>query len=306
MKEAILFPGQGSQFVGMGKDLYNNYDYVRKIYSDADKILGFELSKICFEGPEDTLTTTRISQPAILVTSIAALEVFRRTAGRNNSVYATCGLSLGEYTALVFAGSLTFEEALKLVERRGTFMQEACDAKPSGMISVIGLTFDKIEEIVRKTAEKGVVSAANYNSPIQVAVSGDNTALEEATRLAKEAGAKRVLPLKVAGAFHSALMTPAAQKLQPFINEAKFRKPEIKFISNVTGKFALTEEEIRNNLIAQVDHSVLWSQSMELLIAEGVQKFYEVGPGNVLSGLLKRISDSVETESFCSVDSFGG
>jgi len=305
MKNVLLFPGQGAQFVGMGKDLYEKFDYVRDIYHSADRIVGFKLSKVCFEGPEDELTATRVSQPAILVTSIAALEVFRRTRGSENSVFATCGLSLGEYTALVYAGSLAFEDALKLVQRRGEFMQESCDANPGGMISVIGLSFDKVDEIVKGAAGKGVISCANYNSPQQLAISGDNSALEEASHLAKEAGAKRVIGLKVAGAFHSALMTPAARKLEPFLREAQIRRPEIKFVSNVTGKFALTEEEVRNNLIAQVDHPVLWSQSMQLLIAEGVQKFYEIGPGNVLAGLLKRISDSAESVSLCSLESFG-
>jgi [acyl-carrier-protein] S-malonyltransferase len=305
MKNALLFPGQGAQFVGMGKDLYQKFDYVRQIYDTADKIVGFKLSRVCFEGPEDELTATRVSQPAILVTSVAALEVFRRTRGSENSVFATCGLSLGEYTALVYAGSLAFEDALRLVQRRGAFMQESCDSNPGGMISVIGLSFEKVEEIVKRAAVKGIISAANYNSSQQVALSGDNSALEEASRLAKEAGAKRVIPLKVAGAFHSALMTPAARKLEPFLKEAQTRRPEINFISNVTGKFVSTEEEVRNNLIAQVDHPVLWSQSMELLITEGVQKFYEIGPGNVLAGLLKRISDSAEAVSFCSLDSFG-
>lgn len=305
MKTALLFPGQGAQFVGMGKDLYQKFDYVRELYHSADRILGFKVSKICFEGPENELTATIVSQPAILVTSFAALEVFRRTGGSENSVSATCGLSLGEYTALVYAGSLTFEDALRLVQRRGAYMQEACDASPGGMVSVIGLPFDKVEEIVRKAAEKGVISCANYNSPQQVALSGDSRALEEASRLAKEAGAKRVIPLKVAGAFHSALMTPAARKLEPFLKEAQIRRPEMKSVSNATGKFAQTEEEVGNNLIAQVDHPVFWSQSMELLLTEGVQKFYEIGPGNVLAGLIKRISDSAEAVSLCSLESFG-
>jgi [acyl-carrier-protein] S-malonyltransferase len=305
MKNVLLFPGQGAQFVGMGKDLYEKFDYVRQIYDTADQIVGFKLSRICFEGPEDELTATRVSQPAIFVTSLAALEVFRRAKGGEDSVFATCGLSLGEYTALVFAGSISFEDALKVVQKRGQFMQEACDVSPGGMISVIGLSYEKVEEIVKKAAEKGVISPANYNSPAQIALSGDNSALEEASTLAKEAGAKRVVPLKVAGAFHSALMTPAARRLEPFLREAQIRRPEINFISNVTGKYASTGEEVGNNLIAQVDHPVLWSQSMELLLTEGVQKFCEIGPGNVLSGLLRRISDSAEAVSLLSLESFG-
>jgi len=300
---AYIFPGQGAQFVGMGSGLYVAYDYVREIYGKANEILGYDLARLCFEGPIESLTETKISQPAILTTSVAALEAYRRS-GKLAEPAATCGLSLGEYAALVFAGSLSFEDALSLVDKRGRFMQEACDASDGSMVSVIGLEIEKVEEIVNTAAEKGVICAGNYNSPQQVAVSGEPAALEEVTRLANEAGAKRVIPLKVAGAFHSVHMSPAAGKLAPFVESADIRKPEVKFISNVTGRFADSPEEIKQNLVRQVNNPVRWSQSMQLLLGEGVTDFFEIGPGKVLAGLLRRIDPDAKVKSLLSLESF--
>lgn len=298
-----LFPGQGAQFVGMGRDIHDANDYVQDIYAKAAQVLGYDIANLCFEGPIEELTLTSISQPAILTTSFAVLEVLRRS-GNLPKAAATAGLSLGEYTSLVFAGSLTFEQALTLVDKRGRFMQEACDNSNGSMVSVIGLDHDQVEEIVNRAAEKGVVCAGNYNSPQQIAVSGDRMALEEVSKLAQEAGAKRIIPLNVAGAFHSELMSPAAQKLAPFIEEAEIRKPEVRFISNVTGEFAESPEEIKKNLIRQVDNPVKWSQSMKLLLSEGMRDFLEIGPGKVLAGLMRRIDSNAVVRSLSTLESF--
>jgi [acyl-carrier-protein] S-malonyltransferase len=298
-----LFPGQGAQKVGMGKDIYDAHDYIRDIYANANEILGYDIAKLCFEGPMEELTLTRISQPAILTTSFAALEVLRRS-GKQPEPAATAGLSLGEYTSLVFAGSLTFETALSLVDKRGRFMQEACDNSNGSMVSVIGLSHAKVEEIVNRAAEKGVVCAGNYNSPLQIAVSGDKGALEEVANLANEAGAKRVIPLKVAGAFHSKLMTPAAEKLAPFVTQADVHEPEVRFVSNVTGTFVDSPDEIKQNLIAQVDNPVKWSQSLELMLSEGVMNYLEIGPGTVLAGLMRRINGDATVTSILDIESF--
>ncbi len=298
-----LFPGQGAQAVGMGKDIYDAYDYVRDTYGKASEVLGYDIAALCFEGPIEKLTETKFSQPAILVTSAAALEVLRRS-GKLPEARATAGLSLGEYTALVFAGSLTFEQAVFLVDKRGRFMQEACDNSNGSMVSVIGLPPEKVEEIVSQAAQKGVVCAGNYNSPLQVVVSGDRPALEEVSNLANEAGAKRVIPLNVAGAFHSALMSPAAEKLAPFVEEADVVKPEVRFVSNVTGSFAESPEEIKQNLIRQVDNPVRWSQSMQLLVSEGIRDFLEIGPGRVIAGLMRRIDPDAKVTTLLSLESF--
>lgn len=302
---AVLFPGQGAQKVGMGADLYERFDFVREIYDEADSSLGFSLSKLCFEGPLEELTRTDRAQLAILVTSYAVVQVARRGGILDGyEVAATCGLSLGEYTALLFAESLSFSDALRIVKHRGEFMQDACDAEPSGMVSVIGLEHGRVEELVEEAKEDGVLVAANYNSPLQVAVSGDLAALRRFQELAKGAGAKRVIPLKVAGAFHSRLMDTAAARLAPFINEAELEKPTIPFISNVTGDIESEPERIKENLKLQVNHPVLWSQSMEKILGTGVRTFFELGPGTVLSNLVRRTAtEEVKTVAFLSVES---
>jgi [acyl-carrier-protein] S-malonyltransferase len=287
----------------MGKDIYDSHDYVKELYGKANEILGYDIAKLCFEGPIEELTRTSVSQPAILTTSVAALEVLRRTKDLPEPA-ATCGLSLGEYSSLVYAGSLSFEDALFLVDKRGRFMQEACDDSDGSMVSVIGLSHAKVEEIVAQSAEKGVICAGNYNSPLQIAVSGDRAALEEVSRLASEADAKRVIPLKVAGAFHSKLMSPAAEKLAPFVREADVRRPEVPFISNVTGEFTESPDEIRQNLIKQVDNPVKWSQSMELLLSKDIKSFLEIGPGSVLAGLMRRIDSSATVTSLLGLESY--
>lgn len=308
IKVGLLFSGQGAQKVGMGKDLYEAFDFVKEIYHKADEVVGYEISRLCFEGPIEELTRTDRAQVGIFVTSYAVLEVgVRKGIFKDVEVVATCGLSLGEYTALVFAGVLSFEDGLRIVERRGFFMQEACDAQPSGMVSVIGLDFDVVERVVEESRGDGVLVAANYNSPKQVAVSGDMEALARFEKKAKEAGAKRVIHLRVAGAFHSALMSSAAKNLAPFIDNTTFSKPQVPFISNVTGDFCEDPSEIKENLKKQVDHPVRWAQSIQKLLDKGIREFWEMGPGTVLSGLLRRgwSEYEIRTRNFCELESFG-
>lgn len=288
-KYGYLFPGQGAQFVGMGKDLARSSTRSADLFRKADEVLGFELSKICFEGPEEELTKTDVSQPAIYAASAAALEALREKSGVEELPAAvTAGLSLGEYSALYFAGSISFEDGLRLVRRRGCFMQKACDAKPGAMASIIGLDHAAVEEIVDQVREDGVLVAANYNSPVQVAISGDVELVEKAAALAKEKGAKRAIVLTVAGAFHSVLMDPAAEELIPYIKETRFREPRIPFYSNVTGRPNSDPDEIRDALIRQVNNPVRWSQSIDAIVEAGNTEFLEVGPGNVLAGLMRR------------------
>lgn len=309
MKTAFLFPGQGAQFVGMGKDLYDNYPVARRMFDKANEIVGFDIAKICFEGPDTELNKTNICQPAILIMSLAALETLRANPPRCESglrftpqsaihnlqsLHASAGLSLGEYTALAVNGALSFEDAVHIVERRGTFMQEACERHPSGMVSIIGLERAKVEEICKAAAGKGgVVNVANLNSPGQIAISGDNESLKTASEMAKAAGARKVIPLKVAGAFHSALMKSAEDKLRIELDKIKINTITKPVVSNVTADYVRTPDEIKSCLARQVTSPVLWEDSMRRLVKEGVKEFYEIGPGNVLSGLMQRIDSTV-------------
>jgi [acyl-carrier-protein] S-malonyltransferase len=299
-KTAILFPGQGAQYVGMGKDLCEAYPKARECFEAADRALGFALSKVCFEGPEAELNRTDVSQPAILVHSWAVVEVLN-TLDKGRALIErakiAAGLSLGEYSALAAAGAMSWLDAAKLVRARGRYMQAACDVKPSTMASIVGLEDDKLEAAIAPARAQGVCVLANFNAPGQVAISGDKAAVEEAMKLAKAAGAKLTVPLAVAGAFHSPLMEPARMKLAAEIETTEFHAPRIGVVCNVDAKETLTPAQLKTNLVKQLTAPVLWAKSMQALVDQGYDEFVELGPGSVLAGLLKRTAKSASRQS---------
>jgi [acyl-carrier-protein] S-malonyltransferase len=279
----------------MGTEVVRESPASRAVFEKADDVLGYRFSRICFEGPEDLLQRTDISQPAILTTSVATLAYFQQRLGDEApSCFAAAGLSLGEYSALVAAKAVAFEHALRLVRRRGELMQKACEISPSGMASIIGLEREVVEDLCKEASGKGVIAVSNLNAPGQVAVGGEKPALHVAMEIAKQKGAKRVVPLKVAGGFHTRLMKPAEEELSEEIRCTPFRKPEFPIVANRSATYVEEPEEIRNSLIKQLTSPVLWADSMSLLLNDGVSRFFEIGPGNVLSGLMRRIDRSVE------------
>ena len=288
---AYLFAGQGSQYIGMGGDLYETFPESKKIFDQADQVLGFALSQLCFEGPLEELTKTQNCQPAVLTVSIACLEAFRSVRSTEYGVpsYAA-GLSLGEYSALVAAGALSFADAVYLVRRRGEFMEEEAQRQPGKMVSVLGLDLEIIKDICRQTGAE----VANINCPGQIVISGDARSIEEAARIAEERGAKRALFLEVSGAFHSSLMSQAALKLAAELEKIKINVPGIPVISNVTAQPTSEPAQIRENLIKQVAGSVLWQDAMNFILSQGIMNFIEFGPGKVLKGLLRRIEEKAK------------
>lgn len=290
MSLACIFPGQGSQVVGMGVDLVESYEVARELFARADDALGYSLSEICFNGPVEKLSNTAVAQPAILVTSVAVLRVLEEQGKLSHrACEATCGLSLGEYSALVFARSLSFDDAVRLVGRRGELMSEAGARRAGGMLSILGLEREAVEGIVEDAAGEGDLVIANINCPGQFVVSGDAAAIDRAESLAVEREAYRAVKLQVSGAFHSPLMAPAQQELAKTLDDVSLAAPEIPFLSNVTGDYENDAGRIRELLVLQLGSSVLWRKSMERLLADGVTRFHEIGPGTVLRGLLKRI-----------------
>jgi len=286
---AFLFPGQGSQQVGMGKALAASSPRAAEVFAEADATLGFALSKLCFEGPEDELTLTRNTQPAVLATSIAALRLVEERGLKPEIV---AGHSLGEYTALVAAGALGLTDALRLVASRGRFMQEAVPVGEGAMAAVIGLDAATVEKLCREAAQGQTLAAANYNAPDQIVIAGHRSAVERGIELARAAGAKRALLLPVSAPFHSPLMAPARVQLEPLLEKTPFRDLELPLVNNVDAALVLSGAAARRGLARQVDAPVRWVASVERLLAEGVRRFVEVGPGRVLSGLVRRIDRS--------------
>ena len=289
-KIALLFPGQGAQHVGMGKLLVEQYPKAKELFDIAREVLGYDLSNLCFNGPAAELDYTIYSQPALFVCSLAALEKLRADSP---DIVLGCemsaGLSLGEYTALVFAGAMSFEDGLKVVQRRGQAMQAAADATPSGMVSILLLERDQVQKVCDEASAHGSIQIANYLCPGNIVVSGENAACVRAAELAEQAGG-RAIPLAVAGAFHTPIMKPADDELAEILSATEIRTPEIPVVSNVDAAVHTDPEEIRNILIQQVLQPVRWEDSVRHMLDSGCTEFYEVGPGKVLKGLMKRIS----------------
>ncbi len=288
---AYVFPGQGAQFSGMGLDLYENSDIAKELFDKANDILGFEITKIMFEGTADELKQTKVTQPAIFLHSV----ILSKVLGDSFKPDMVAGHSLGEFSALVANGTLNFEDALRLVSKRAMAMQKACELKPSTMAAVLGLE----DEVVEQGCEAidGIVVAANYNCPGQLVISGEIEAIENACELMKEKGARRALVLPVGGAFHSPLMEPAREELAAAIEATTFNTPNCPVYQNVTTEAVTDPEEIKKNLIAQLTAPVKWTQSVQNMIKDGATSFTEVGPGKVLSGLVKKVDRSMETIS---------
>lgn len=287
MKAAFVFPGQASQFVGMGKDLYDTYEIAHHIFDTANEIMGLDLRQICFEGPEDKLKQTYITQPAIFVHSVAVNSILKE---RGFIPQAVAGHSLGEYSALVSAEALSFEDGLKLVKERGRLMYEAGQKQPGTMAAIIGLAPEKVQELCDSLANQGIVQPANFNSPGQIAISGEVEVVRAAIDMATEMGAMKAIELVVSGAFHSPLMRAAQEGLQTALENTEFNDARVPLYSNVEAAAVQDKDKIRQLLIQQLTKPVLWQTIIENMIKDGCQPFYEIGPGRVLKGLQKRIN----------------
>lgn len=288
-KKAYVFPGQGAQFVGMGKNLYDENPVAKEMFEKANEILGFRITDLMFDGTEEDLRQTKVTQPAIFLHSV----ILAKTLGEEFKPDMVAGHSLGEFSALVAAGALSFEDGLRLVSKRAQAMQKACELQPSTMAAVLALPDEKVEEICASIDE--VVAPANYNCNGQLVISGSIEGIDKACEKLLEAGAKRALKLKVGGAFHSPLMQPAQEELSEAINAAEFKTPVCPVYQNVDGKPHTDPAEIKENLIKQLTAPVRWTQDVEAMIADGATEFIELGPGNVLQGLVKKINRQVST-----------
>lgn len=287
---AYVFPGQGSQQVGMGRDLYNAFTQAREVFEEADDALGIPLSRLCFEGPEEELAQTVNAQPAILTASIACLKAAASVAGGLICPAFMAGHSLGEYTALIAAQVLDFREAVRLTRQRGRLMQEAGERAPGGMAALIGLDELSVEEICQETGAQ----VCNLNSPTQIVIGGSRETLVRAMDLARAMGARHITPLKVSGAFHSSLMQPAAEGMAQAISQLDFRDPSVPIVVNSTAQPVTTAAEIKQELLQQLSSCVQWQKSVEYMVGAGVSTFIEIGPGQVLNGLIKRINQEAQ------------
>lgn len=301
---AAVFPGQGAQQVGMGQDVCEAYASAREVYAQADEILGFELSKLCFEGPIEKLNATDIQQTGIFTTSVALFRAgVEKGCFKPDMFAAMGGLSLGEYTALHLAGALSFEDALRLVYRRGSLMQEACENSPGGMVSLMGMDEAQALDLCERVAEHGKVRPANYNCPGQIVISGDKAACVAAATVADEFGG-RAIPLDVAGAFHSDLMKPAADALREALEATEFKPTEVRVIANVDAEYHDAPEQIRDSLYRQVFNPVRWQACVERLVADGCGEMWEIGPNRVLTGLMRKINRNVRMTNISKTASF--
>ena len=308
MRTAFLFPGQGAQVVGMGAEIAQQCSAAAKIFETANDVVGFDLRGICFEGPAEQLNTTTISQPAIFVTSAAILEVFKSNTATNGIMAdVTAGLSLGEYTALYAAGVINFEDALVLVQKRGQAMQQAAEMNEGAMVSIIGLGEEQVSQLCAEASEGELLAAVNFNCPGQIVISGSKAACERATKLAAEYGAVKAVRLEVAGAFHTEMMSSAAACLKEALEKNKISEPsDIKIIANINAEYYPTAEKVAEGLIKQLTCPILWQKCMEKLLADGVENFYEIGPGRVLTGLMRRINRKTKVVNISSLDSIKG
>ncbi len=297
MMIAVVFPGQGSQFVGMGKDIYEFFPEAKSVFDKANNILNYDLKSICFEGPEEILKQTENTQPALFVHSMAIFSVLK-----NISIKAGAGHSLGEYTALTAAGVLSFEDGLNLVRVRGLLMQESGKRNPGTMAAIVGLSIDQIEEICRKASEEGIVQPANFNSPGQIVISGDVKAVRKSIELAKEMKAKLAKELVVSGAFHSPLMNYAYENIVGELNKVTFNQFNFDVYSNVTANKFQDVSEVKKLLVDQIIRPVKWNQLIENMIKDGIKTFIEIGAGKVLTGLIKRINPDVKTINLGTVE----
>lgn len=298
---AFIFPGQGSQYVGMGKEFYDNFKVAREVFEEADDTLRFSISVLCFEGPEEALKLTENTQPAILTTSIACLRVLQNEKGVSPQL--TAGHSLGEYSALVASGALSFPDAVQMVRLRGRFMQEAVPVGEGAMAAILGMEREEVEKLCEEVSSGEVLTPANFNCPGQIAIAGHTKAVQRAIEWVKEKGKKAVL-LPVSAPFHSPLMEPAGTRLEKELEKISVRDLKVPVVTNVEAKINTLKERVKELLVAQVSHPVRWEESMRRMIKEGTEKVLEIGPGKVLSGLMKRIDSKVETGNLEDIQTF--